>query len=91
MSASVWSCRAAIAAGNSIEPGTYTWWSKRLYLDLNGEYNLSRRFALFASIRNLADAPDDIKVYGPSTPAVARFRTRVEFGSLWSFGLKGTF
>jgi TonB-dependent receptor len=83
--------RAAIAAGSSIEPGTYTWWSKRLYLDLNGEYNLTRRFALFASLRNIADAPDDIKVYGPSTPEVARFRTRVEFGSLWSVGLKGTF
>ena len=83
--------RAAIAAGNSIEPGTYTWWSKRLYLDLNGEYTLTKRFALFASIRNLADAPDDIKVYGPSTPEVARFRQRIEFGSLWSFGLKGTF
>jgi TonB-dependent receptor len=83
--------RAAIAAGNSIEPGTYTWWSKRLYLDLNGEYNLTKRLALYASIRNVADAPDDVKVFGPSTPAVARFRTRIEFGSLWSFGLKGTF
>ncbi len=83
--------RAPIAAGSSIEPGTYTWWSKRLYLDLNGELNLTRRLALFASIRNLADAPDDIKVYGPSTPAVARFRGRIEYGSLWSFGLKGTF
>ncbi len=83
--------RAAIAAGPSIEPGTYTWWSKRLYLDLNAEYNLTKRLALYASIRNLADAPDDIKVFGPSTPAVARFRTRVEYGSLWSFGLKGTF
>ena len=83
--------RGAIAAGSSIEPGTHTWWSKRLYLDLNGEYTLTKRLSLYASIRNVADAPDDVKVFGPSTPAVARFRTRVEFGSLWSFGLKGTF
>ncbi len=83
--------RAAIAAGNSIEPGTFTWWSKRLYLDLNAEYTVWKRFALFASIRNIGDAPDDIKVYGPSTPAVARFRGRIEYGSLWSFGVKGTF
>ena len=83
--------RGAVAAGSSIEPGTYTWWSKRLYLDLNGDYTLTRRLSLFASIRNIADAPDDIKVFGPSTPAVARFRTRAEYGSLWSFGLKGTF
>jgi len=85
--------RAAIAttATNSIEPGTYTWWSKRLYLDLNGEYRFYKRFALFASLRNVGDAPDDIKIYGPSTPPVARFRQRIEFGSLWSFGVKGTF
>lgn len=83
--------RAAIAAGNSIEPGTFTWWSKRLYLDLNGEYTLWKRVALFVSIRNFGDAPDDIKVYGPSTPAVARFRQRIEYGSLWSFGVKGSF
>jgi TonB-dependent receptor len=83
--------RGAIAAGSSIEPGTFTWWSKRLYLDLNAEFLLMRRLALFASIRNIGDAPDDVKVFGPSTPAVARFRTRVEYGSLWSFGLKGTF
>jgi TonB-dependent receptor len=83
--------RAAIATGASIEPGTYTWWSKRLYLDLNGEYNFRRSLALFFAIRNLNDAPDDIKIYGPSTPAVARFRQRIEFGSLWSFGVKGSF
>ena len=83
--------RAAIANGASIEPGTYTWWSKRLYLDLNGEYVLTRRLSLYASLRNVGSAPDDIKVYGPSTPVVARFRARVDYGSLWAFGLKGTF
>jgi TonB-dependent receptor len=81
--------RAPIANGASIEPGTFTWWSKRLYLDLNAEFYLYKRIALFASIRNIGDAPDDIKVYGPSTPAVARFRQRIEYGSLWSFGVKG--
>ena len=85
--------RAAInsTATNGIEPGTYTWWSKRLYIDVNAEYLFYRRLALFASLRNVGDAPDDIKVYGPSTPAVARFRQRIEFGSLWMFGVKGTF
>ena len=83
--------RAAIAAGSSIEPGTFTWWSKRLYVDLNAEYTLRRTLAVFANLRNVGDAPDDIKIYGPSTPAVARFRQRTEFGSLWMFGVKGTF
>jgi iron complex outermembrane recepter protein len=83
--------RAAIANGASIEPGTFTYWSKRLYIDVNGEYYFYKRFALFASIRNIGDATDDIKVYGPSTPAVARFRERIDYGSLWSFGVKGSF
>ncbi|MBI5688662.1 MAG: TonB-dependent receptor [Verrucomicrobia bacterium] len=83
--------RALLAAGASREPGTYTWWSKRLYLDLNGEYTFYRRLSVFANLRNVGDAPDDVKVYGPSTPAVARFRQRIHFGSLWMFGVKGTF
>lgn len=83
--------RNAIAAGPSIEPGTFLYWSKRLYLDLNGEYYFYKRYAAFASLRNVGDAPDDLKVYGPSTPAVARFRQRTEFGALWTFGIKGTF
>jgi hypothetical protein len=83
--------RAAIANGNSIEPGTFTYWSKRLYIDVNAEYYFYRRFAVYAAIRNIDDATDDIKIYGPSTPAVARFRQRNDFGSLWSFGVKGTF
>ncbi len=83
--------RNAIAAGASIEPGTFVWWSKRLYVDLNAEYKLTRRLGLFAALRNIGDAPDDIEVHGPSTPAHAQFRQRTEFGSLWTFGLKGTF
>ncbi len=82
------------AAGNpntSIEAGTYTWWSKRLYFDLNGEFYFYKRFALFASLRNVGDAPDDIQIYGPSTPEHAQFRQRTAYGSLWTFGLKGTF
>jgi iron complex outermembrane receptor protein len=86
--------RAAIAnpgPNTSIEPGTFTYWSKRLYLDLNAEVTVYKRFALFAALRNVGDAPDDIQVYGPSTPEHAQFRQRIEFGSLWTFGIKGTF
>ncbi len=83
--------RAAIADGASIEPGTFTYWSKRLYLDLNGEFYFYKRFAVFANLRNFGDATDDVQVYGPSTPEHAQFRQRIGFGSLWTFGIKGTF
>ena len=85
--------RGAVAstATNGIQPGTFTWWSKRLYLDINAEVFFYKRFALYAAIRNIGSEPEDIKVFGPSTPAVARFRQRIDYGSLWSFGVKGTF
>jgi TonB-dependent receptor len=83
--------RGLAASGASIEPGTYTWGSKRLYIDVSGEYSLTRRVALFANLRNIGDATEDQQIAGPSTPAHARFRQRLDFGSLWTLGLKGTF
>jgi iron complex outermembrane receptor protein len=83
--------RAVVANGASIEPGTYNWGSKRLYIDVSGEYSLTRRLALFTNLRNINDATEDTEIHGPSTPAHAQFRSRLDFGSLWTFGLKGTF
>ena len=83
--------RGIVASGASIEPGTYNWGSKRLYMDVSGEYSLTRRLALFTNLRNLNDATEDTEISGPSTPAHAQFRSRLDFGSLWTFGLKGTF
>ncbi len=83
--------RGLIGAGRSIEPGTYDWGSKRLYIDLSAEYTFYKRFAVFGSMRNIDDATEDIERYGPSTPAHAQFRQREDFGSLWTFGVKGTF
>ena len=51
--------RGIVASGASIEPGTYNWGSKRLYIDVSGEYSLTRRLALFTNLRNLNDATED--------------------------------
>ena len=83
--------REEVAAATGIEPGTYSWFSKRLALDLMGEYRLGKRVWAFANLRNIGDEPDDIEVAGPSTPAEAQFRRRQDFGSLWSFGVRTTF
>jgi len=76
--------------GRGIEPGTYNWTSKRLYIDIVGEYYFWKRTAFFFNFRNIGDATEDVKIYGPSTPEVARFRTRIDYASLWTFGVKGT-
>ena len=81
--------RGLIAVARSIEANTYNWGSKRLYLDVTLDYNLNRRFSLFASMRNINDQTEDSKIYGPNTPDYAKFRQRQDFGSAWTFGLRG--
>ncbi|MDP3070593.1 MAG: carboxypeptidase regulatory-like domain-containing protein [Opitutaceae bacterium] len=81
----------ASTATNSIEPGTYNYRPKRLYIDVTGEYFLSRRLGLFFALRNIGGATEDTKIYGPNTPAFAKFRQRDDYASLWTAGIKGTF
>lgn len=80
-----------VAEGRSIGPGTYNWGTPRLYVDILGEYYFWRRLALFANLRNIGAVEQDTEIYGPSTPPVARLRARLDSGSLWTFGVKGTF
>jgi hypothetical protein len=83
--------RRGILTGRGLEAGTYEWGSKRLYIDVNGEYRLGKHLAAFASLRNINDATEDYKRFGPSTPKLAQFRQRQAYGSAWIFGLKGTY
>ena len=84
--------RRAAVTGASIEPGTYNYRPKRLYVDVTGEYYLSRRLGLFFALRNIGGATEDTKIYGPNTPKYARFRQRDDYGgSLWTAGIKGSF
>jgi len=79
--------------GRGIEPGTYIWAPPLRFLDVQGEYNLGPRVALFANLRNLRNTPTTVvERYGPSTPAVARLYQMTQDGaSLWTFGVKATF
>lgn len=83
--------RGIVASGPSIDPGTYNWGAKRLYIDVLGEYYFKKRFAVFANLRNVGNATEDVDISGPSTPEEAQFRQRTDFGALWTFGVKGTF
>ncbi|MEN9635571.1 MAG: hypothetical protein RL077_3975, partial [Verrucomicrobiota bacterium] len=46
---------------------------------------------LFGSMRNAFNELEDTHIYGPLTPAFARFRNRIDYGSLWTFGVRNTF
>jgi len=80
------------AAGPSIEPGTYTWLAPRLVTDVVAEYRFTKKFSVFANLRNLYHVQEVQEVYGPGTPAIARGRvSNADYGSLWTMGVKGTF
>ena len=83
--------RRAEITGRGIEPGTFEYRNSRSLMDLQGDYNLTPRFALFFNMRNVGDVPEDVERLGPSTPEVAQFRQRENWGALWTFGVKGSF
>jgi hypothetical protein len=83
--------RNAAVTGVGLEPGTFNWSSKRLYVDVLGEVVVWKRLAVFANLRNAGDATEDVEIAGPSTPDVAQFRQRIDYASLWTIGIKGTF
>ncbi len=83
--------QGAPVIGRGIAPETYIWSKERLYTDLNGDYRLTRRFSIFFSARNLFDTPEGSERIGPSTPSNARLIQYVEYGALWTLGVKGTF
>jgi TonB-dependent receptor len=77
----------AVAAGASIEPGTYNWQPPSTFVDVIGEYNLRRNLSIYANLRNVTDQGATTEIYGPSTPRNARFFQTTKYGSLWTFGV----
>jgi hypothetical protein len=50
-----------------------------------------KRIAVFASMRNATNVPEDTEIYNALTPGVARFRQRSDYGALWTIGVRNTF
>lgn len=80
-----------ITAGTNVENGTRNYRSPRTSLDVNFEYRLTQRFALFANIRNLTNVPWRQDAYGASTPNYARGTRWVQYGANALAGIKGSF
>lgn len=83
--------RNAVVTGAGIEPGTFNFQSKRLSLDVLGEYYFWKRVGFFFNLRNVSDTTQDTEISGPSTPSHAQLRQRIDYASLWTFGIKGDF
>jgi len=83
--------RRAVFSGVGVEPGTYTYMAPRTSVDATAEYRITRLFAVYGTVRNLFNAPEDIQQYGPSTPRYAWLKARTDFRPLYTVGLKATF
>jgi len=76
---------------NGVEPETFNFVPSRNTVDVLGEYHVWKRFTLFGNLRNVGDVPNETVTEGPNTPDYAILRMRQRYGSLWTFGIKGTF
>lgn len=83
--------RRASFTGVGVESGTYTYMAPRTSVDGTAEYRITRIFALYGTVRNLFNAPEDIQQYGPSTPGYAWLKARTDFRPLYTVGMKATF
>ncbi|PAW65840.1 MAG: hypothetical protein B9S34_09655 [Opitutia bacterium Tous-C1TDCM] len=76
-----------VAAGASIEPGTFNWQPPSTFVDVIGEYTVRKNLSIYANLRNVTDQGATTEIYGPSTPRHARFFQTTKYGSLWTFGV----
>jgi iron complex outermembrane recepter protein len=75
----------------TVPAGTYDAQDTRMVQDANLEYRIHKKFALYASVRNLANEPRPLITFSPNAPAYTRPRTYTYYGALWTMGVKGTF
>lgn len=64
----------------------WIWGRERTLVDLSGGYKLNSRIELMLSVRNLFNAP-----YQQYSNEPGRLQMYDVYGSLWNFGIKGTF
>ncbi|MBI5380599.1 MAG: TonB-dependent receptor [Opitutae bacterium] len=69
----------------------YQYWKARTTLDLNVDYQMTKRLALFAIARNVTNEKYVRLGYGARTPEYARQLSVREYGVQLSAGLKGSF
>lgn len=82
--------RTGSNAQNATTPAnTYSYTQVYPRYDVSIEYNFTRRFGIYASVRNLKGQPQKRLIYNPDTPAYAHPQTYQYAGSLLSFGVKG--
>jgi TonB-dependent receptor len=79
---------AAVAA---LGPDAFAYVGATTMLDLNVDYQFRKQLAFFVSVRNVFNLDRLRYAYGPETPDYARQNFTREYGTQYTFGIKGTF
>jgi iron complex outermembrane receptor protein len=82
---STWQAARLISSSTTAVNGD-VWAKERTLVDLSGGYKISRRLELMLSVRNIFNAPAEQYSNEPG-----RLQLYDVYGSLWNFGIKGTF
>jgi len=83
--------RGGRITGANLDPGTFNYVHPRQNLDVNAEYRLTRRLALFVNRCNVSGIAWRNEACGPATPAYVRGRQWVKYGTNALLGVKGSY
>lgn len=75
----------------ALGPDSFNYLRARTHLDVSVDWQIRRKLAAFASVRNVFNVPAQAMRYGSATPAYARMFMVSEFGAQITLGLKGSF
>jgi iron complex outermembrane recepter protein len=81
----------SVAASATIPADTFNYQAARIRIGLNGQYSLSRRYSIYASVVDLGGFVQDLQRYAPNTPDYAKGMRRQELGFYTNIGIRGTF
>jgi TonB-dependent receptor len=69
----------------------YEYYRHRNTIDMNLEYQFSKRLTVFANVRNLLNKAQDLVRQNNATPLYAQQYRTEEYGLQWAVGIKGKF
>jgi TonB-dependent receptor len=75
----------------ALGPNGAQYFSASTTMDMNVDFRLTPRLALFANFQNLLGETERLERYGDETPQYARFTKDTNSGTFLTFGVKGSF
>jgi TonB-dependent receptor len=81
----------AVAQSATVPAGTFNYQAKRTRIGVNAQYNITKRYSLYASLVDWGGFLQDLQRYAPGTPDYAKHTRWQELGYYTNIGVRGTF